>query len=296
MIEPLTGRFVEERPSGDAQRTLKQEIRVRGRGLHTGVACAATVVPAAVSTGIVFASSDGSFTVRPEAVVGVERCTSLGDGAWSVSTVEHLLAALHGLRVDNARVIVEGPELPALDGSALPWANAILEVGLRDQDAEASALKVTRPAAARVGQSCAVALPADVLEVTAVIEYEHPMLGTQAGSFRVEPEGFVRDVAPARTYGFASELEGLARRGLARGGSLDNAVVIYDDHYSDTLRFPDECLRHKVLDIIGDLYTIGRRIVGHIVAFRPGHPITCRLVRTLCGLYEPQLKLGPEPV
>jgi UDP-3-O-[3-hydroxymyristoyl] N-acetylglucosamine deacetylase len=253
------------------QRTLRAPFERDGIGIHTGARCRVRVRPADADSGIVIEAAGETFPAHSEFVTDANRCTALGAAGVRVGTVEHLLAALAGLGVDNAVVSVEGPEAPILDGSALPWVEAIRAAGMVDQ---ASVARSWAPKAAEVlsdGPSWYVAVPSAELLVTCVASFDHPLLGTRAVSHDASPDGFVRDVAPARTFGFADEVERLREAGLALGGRLDNALVIYPDRFSSPLRMPDEWARHKLLDLIGDLALAGVRIEASITAIRPSH-------------------------
>jgi UDP-3-O-[3-hydroxymyristoyl] N-acetylglucosamine deacetylase len=255
------------------QTTLRESFSLRGFGMHTGSEGRVTVKPAPGGSGIVFMTGGARIPARAEFVVNTLRCTCIEREGARLDTVEHVLSALHGMQVDNAEIEVDGPELPVLDGSALPWANAIAVAGIEELAAPCKVIELSKPLALNQGDSWIVAEPADSFSVTAVTHYDHPLLGTQVASFKADPEVYLREVAPARTYGFAHEVEALLKAGLARGGSLDNALVIYDDHFSDALRVPNECLRHKIVDLWGDLALAGGRLNVAITAIKPGHRI-----------------------
>jgi UDP-3-O-[3-hydroxymyristoyl] N-acetylglucosamine deacetylase len=233
--------------------------------------------------------------LRPDAVVDTRRCTIVGEREARVATVEHLLAALHGILIDNVLIYVEGPELPALDGSSREWVAALEAAGIAEQDGEALGVTPVATFAVVNGRSCLAVEPSDRLRLTCVIHYDHPLLGTQAGTFAVSPLSFARELAAARTYGFHAEVESLIERGLALGGNPGNALVIFEDHYSTDLRYADECLRHKALDLLGDLYTGGRRFLGNVSAFMPGHTLNNDLMRLLHGLAPRQSDAGQDP-
>jgi UDP-3-O-[3-hydroxymyristoyl] N-acetylglucosamine deacetylase len=241
--------------------------------MHTGGEGRVTVSPAPAGTGVFFVVGETRLPAVADFVVNTQRCTCLGLDAVRLDTVEHLLSALYGMQVDNAEVGVEGPELPILDGSALPWAQAIADAGIEELEELAEPVTLAQPVVLNEGDSWIVAEPAEAFTVTAVTDYSHPLLGTQVATFSGPPDVYLREVAPARTYGFAAEVESLLRAGLARGGSLDNALIIYDDHFSDALRVPDECLRHKVVDLWGDLSLVGGRLNASVTAIKPGHRI-----------------------
>ena len=214
--------------------------------------------------------------------------TTLGDGDVRVRTVEHVLAALAGHWVDNAVLELDGPEPPILDGSFQDYASAIAEAGLEDQGEPAEVVRLSGPVEAQGSQGAKyVAVPDDAFRISATIDFEHPRIGRQFGAFRIEPEGFQRDLAPARTFGFRSDAETLQAKGLALGASLDNTIVIDGDAVMNGgLRFPDEFLRHKVGDLVGDLALLGGRFRGHVIAERPSHNGNVSLARVIGENYD----------
>jgi UDP-3-O-[3-hydroxymyristoyl] N-acetylglucosamine deacetylase len=250
-------------------------------GIHTGDACCATVSPAEADSGVVFTDGTRRFRVGPGCVGETTRCTTVEGDGLVVRTVEHLLAALFGLAVDNATIRVDGPELPILDGSALPWVAALRRAGSVSLERPVMAYRPSDVVVVADRASCAVATPARGLVLTCVTHYESPMLGTQSATVRMGPREFADQVAPARTFALAKEVEHILGSGLARGGDLSNALVVYDDRYSDTLRMPDECLKHKMLDLLGDLSVLGVRLQAHVTVYRPGHGLNAALVRAL---------------
>lgn len=264
------------------QTTLGGSVRVSGAGIHTGAQAQVTIHPADPHTGILFHAGGASFPASAACVVSARRCTSLGTDGVRVDTVEHLLSALRGLRVDNARIEVEGPELPILDGSALPWVEAIQSVGIAPQKAQGRPLTLTRTVALREGDSWLVATPSDRFTLTCVTHFDHPLLGTQADTFEDDPARYAAGIAPARTFGFFAEVQALLEAGLARGGTLENALIIYEDRFSLPLRVPDECLRHKALDLWGDLSLAGSRLCAAVTAIRPGHRANVAFAALLC--------------
>ena len=221
---------------------------------------------------------------RPESVVPSARATCLARDGASVATVEHLLAALYGLGVDNLRVELEGPELPALDGSAAPWVELLRRAGLREQAAARRTLVLDRAIELREGEGWIRAEPCSGFAVRYAIDYAHPAVGRQELSIDGDdPDRFAREIAPARTFGFASELRGLQDAGLARGGSLASAILL-DEHgvvNPEGLRFPDELIRHKLLDLLGDLALLGVRLRARIRVERGGHRLHQALVAAL---------------
>jgi len=185
------------------------------------------------------------------------------------------------MAIDNVIVEVDGPEMPALNGSASGWVEALNEAGIVGQGCQSSVLSPVEPYAAVHNGCCLGIEPADELVLTCAIHYDHPMIGTMTRTFKICPDRFASEIAPARTYGFASEIEQLRQRGLGLGGSLENALVIYEDHFSAEPLYADEPLRHKALDLLGDLFVLGRRLLGRITAFRPGHTINHAFVKAL---------------
>lgn len=273
--------------SGPRQRTLAATFSAEGTGLHSGESVAVEVRPADPDTGLQFRRVDlpGEPVVSAtvDRVSGVEWETVLEEGSASVRTVEHLLAALAAHGVDNAEMRLRGPEPPALDGSAAPWCEAIVEAGTVEQDAAARVLTIEEALHVREGASSYTVLPHDGFRVSAEIVFDHPTIGTQFASTLASSASFCREVAPARTFGLEEWGQPLRSRGLALGADRVNTIVLTEEGLApDTeLRFPDEFVRHKVLDIVGDLALVGQRIRGHVVAERPGHRGNVALARRL---------------
>jgi UDP-3-O-[3-hydroxymyristoyl] N-acetylglucosamine deacetylase / 3-hydroxyacyl-[acyl-carrier-protein] dehydratase len=268
------------------QNTVAEAGSVEGVGLHTGAPVRVRVLPAAVNTGIVFRRTDlpGSEPIPAlvQHVVGTELGTTLGIGEAKIHTVEHFLAAAVARGVDNAVVELDADELPAGDGSALPFLEALERCGVAEQDAPARYLNVEETFAFAKGTAEYMVAPADEFRIAATIEFDHPMIRRQFASFRI-PQSFVPEVAPARTFCFLRDVEAMRDRGRAQGGSLDNAVVLTEEGLVEgtQLRFPDEFVRHKVLDVVGDLSLVGARLHAKIVAERPGHAANVALAREL---------------
>jgi UDP-3-O-[3-hydroxymyristoyl] N-acetylglucosamine deacetylase/3-hydroxyacyl-[acyl-carrier-protein] dehydratase len=269
------------------QQTLCGEATFEGVGLHTGRPARLRFKPAAAGRGILFRRVDlegqPEIPATLDQVTATDRGTSLGVGEARVHTVEHLLAAAAGLGVDNLEVEIDGPELPIGDGSFLPFLDLLARAGVQAQGEPARVLKVTAPVSAE-GPAGAryLAMPAEMLRVSASIEFEHPLIGKQFRAVDLTPEEFERDIAGARTFGFKHEAEALYARGLALGATLENAVILDDTGIaSGALRFPDEFVRHKVGDLLGDISLVGARVQGHIVAERPSHAGNLELARAL---------------
>jgi UDP-3-O-[3-hydroxymyristoyl] N-acetylglucosamine deacetylase/3-hydroxyacyl-[acyl-carrier-protein] dehydratase len=301
------------------QRTVKKAVSISGIGLHTGNQCTLTFKPAPPDHGIRFARTDlpGSPAVIADIdhVVDISRGTTLRDGEALVHTVEHVLAALAGLQLDNVMVELDNNEPPVGDGSALPFVEIILEAGIEDQDADKFYLEIDTPMlySEKDRGVDLVVTPSDDLRITYMIDYKNPSLGTQYTTLQDLESEFVTDFAPARTFCFLSEVEALRDAGLIKGGGLDNAVVIYDSDQGQIevdrirkavnikgeafvgktgiindipLRFVNEPVRHKALDLLGDLALIGAPFKGHVLAARSGHKANVELAKRMRQLYE----------
>jgi UDP-3-O-[3-hydroxymyristoyl] N-acetylglucosamine deacetylase len=260
-----------------AQRTLRRAISCAGIGLHSGRKVTLSLKPAPAHSGIRFRRSDlGGVEVPAQVhhVGGINYATGLSRDAVRVDTVEHLLAALVSLGVDNAVVELNSPEVPIMDGSAAPFVYLIQEAGVKRLDAPRSYLKVHRPMSLTRGDKRIAIYPSDHFKVTYSIAFDHPLLRHQSRTIRLTPDAFIDEIAPARTFTFLKEVEMLRQQGLALGGSLENAIVVGDTGVlNNALRFDDEFVRHKILDVIGDLALIGYPIIGHLVAHRGGHAL-----------------------
>ena len=261
----------------NAQRTLRRPISCAGIGLHSGNKVTLSLKPAPADSGIRFRRSDlGGLEVPAtvEHVGGIKLATGLTRDAVKVDTVEHLLAAFISVGIDNATVELNSPEVPIMDGSAAPFIYLIQEAGVKPLGAARRYLKVLRPMSLTRGDKRIAIYPSDHFKVTYSIAYDHPMLRHQSRTIRLSEETFVEEIAPARTFTFLNEVERLRQQGLALGGSLENAIVIGDTGIlNNALRFDDEFVRHKILDVIGDMALIGRPIIGHLVAHRGGHAL-----------------------
>jgi UDP-3-O-[3-hydroxymyristoyl] N-acetylglucosamine deacetylase len=260
-----------------AQRTLRRATSCAGIGLHSGRKVSLSLKPAPANSGIRFRRSDlGGVEVPAQVhhVGGINYATGLSRDAVRVDTVEHLLAALVSLGVDNAIVELNSPEVPIMDGSAAPFVYLIQEAGVKRLDAPRSYLKVHRPMSLTRGDKRIAIYPSDHFKVTYSIAFDHPLLRHQSRTIRLTPDAFVDEIAPARTFTFLKEVEMLRQQGLALGGSLENAIVVGDTGVlNNALRFDDEFVRHKILDVIGDLALIGYPLIGHLVAHRGGHAL-----------------------
>ena len=283
------------------QQTIARAISFTGVRLHGGGPVRSVLHPAPPDRGIVFAVRRGGRPVeipaRLASVTSSRRATSLGSGDGGVATVEHLLAAAYGLGVDNLRVELDAGELPAMDGSAAPYAWLLRAAGIVAQPALRRELRLRRAVEVRDGGRVARAEPAAALRVSYAVEFDHPLIGRQElREFAVEPEGFERELAAARTFGFLHEVEVLRRAGLARGGSLANTVVLDERGVlnPEGLRWPDEFVRHKVLDLLGDLALLGVRLAAHVRVERGGHALHHRLVEEILARPETWSRSRPR--
>ncbi len=278
------------------QRTLERPVRCDGIGLHTGEKVAMTLYPAPANRGVVFRRTDlpsvPTIEARPEHVVDTQYATTIAKNGASVKTIEHLMSALAGMGVDNVQVDLTGPEVPILDGSAAPFVELLRQAGLRRQFAPKTFLKVRQPITVEVGNRMLRIVPSQRLKVIYTMCFDHPVLGEQTVAMEIGRDRYAREVAPSRTYGFVRDLDMLSRLGLAKGGSLENAVVIGEDGVlNGPLRFPDELVRHKILDLLGDLFLLGRPLVGTIIAHGAGHQLHLQLVHRI----QEHLEAEPEP-
>jgi len=265
-----------------AQRTLKRPTSCAGIGLHSGRKVTLSLKPAAAGSGIRFRRSDLGGLEVPAAVnhVGaINYATGLMRDAVRVDTVEHLLAALVSLGIDNVIVELNSPEVPIMDGSAAPFIYLIHEAGVKSLPAPRRYLKIVRPIAISRGDKRIALYPSDHFKVTYSISYDHPLLRHQSRTLRITEETFVEEVAPARTFTFLKDVEMLRQNGLALGGSLENAIVLGETGVlNNALRFEDEFVRHKILDAVGDLALVGYPVIGHLVAHRAGHALHTEFV------------------
>ena len=271
------------------QRTLKNVIRATGVGLHTGKKVLLTLRPAPINTGIVFRRVDldqvVAITARPENVGDTKLSTTLVSGDVRISTVEHLLSAFAGFGVDNAYVDVSADEVPIMDGSAGPFVFLIQSAGVEEQNAAKAFLKIKQSLRVEDGDKWATFEPFDGFKVGFTIAFDHPVFDDSNCHAEIDfsTTSFVKEVSRARTFGFMRDVELLRQRNLILGGSLDNAVVV--DEYrilnEDGLRYQDECVKHKILDAIGDLYLLGHSLIGAFQGYKSGHELNNKLLRLL---------------
>ena len=285
------GLRTETKMAGDRQTTISRKVTCAGVGVHSGARARLTLLPAPVNSGIRFVRTDapagtGEILAHAEYVSDTQLGTTLSnDHGTSVAVVEHLLAAIAGLGIDNLRIEIDGPEVPIMDGSSSVFYELLMEAGQKAQSAARRRIRVLETIEIREGPKRAVLSPTngDVLTLRARIEYDDQHIGVQQMAMRLAPGMFARDLAFARTYGFARDVEMLQSMGLARGGSLENAVVIGEDGVMNPegLRSEDEFVRPKMLDAVGDLMLAGAPIAGDYDAVQPGHALNNKLVRKL---------------
>ena len=262
------------------QHTIRKPVGIEGIGLHSGKVTRITLSPAPADSGVVFrARATGErIPARADSVVNSHYATTVGVNGTRIQTVEHLMAAVSGFGVDNLEIEVDGPEIPALDGSAKPFVALLSLAGRVQQSARLRPLTI--PCPLRVGDNgrWMQIVPSDTFRISYTLDNEHPAIGTQVLSWTPTERSFVEDFAPARTYGFLKDLGLMRKNGLARGGSLDNAIVLGNQGALTGLRYRDEFVRHKILDLLGDLALLGRPLQGHVIARNGGHALNLELV------------------
>lgn len=284
------------------QKTISREFELEGLGLHTGNNIHLKFKPAPPNSGITFIRVDGEKPVEIAAVVtsipdkaSSPRNTTIGNGDSAIHTVEHVLATCYGLGIDNLVIEIDGNEPPEpAEGNYASYVKAFKKAGFENQGVSAEVFEVDRAITLKDGDVEIHAVPADSFRVSFTIQYDNPCIGTQYASFDINPDVFEREIAPARTFVLMEDVENLREMGLIKGGSLDNAIVFEDDKVMNNtpLRFPDECVRHKILDLIGDISLLGAPIKGHIHAVKSGHSSNTDFVRMLWEVKERTKRLA----
>ena len=269
------------------QKTIKTQISTKGVGLHSGKSVSITLKPSMPDTGVNFVRVD--LPERPIIKAHISklvdltkspRRTTIGQDNAEIQTIEHFMAALAGLCIDNIIVEINGDEMPGLDGSAMDYVDLLLKAGLDQQDTPRNEFKVTEPLWIEEGSASLVILPADDFKISYTLSYKHPLLHSQHVTVSLTDGVFKSDIAPARTFCLESETKALIQQGLGKGATYDNTLVIGEKGViKDKLRFEDEFTRHKVLDLIGDLYLLGMPLKGHVIAIRTGHPLNLKLLQ-----------------
>jgi UDP-3-O-[3-hydroxymyristoyl] N-acetylglucosamine deacetylase len=274
--------------------TVQRPVEASGIGLHSGVPVTIRILPAPPSTGIVFIRTDLDNFAVPASwryVARVSYATSLMRQGVLISTTEHLLSVFYSMGVDNAFVEIDNLEVPILDGSGRPYVDLLSAAGLKSYRRRKRFLRIRRPVTVEAGSKRITILPADRFLLTCDVYYDHPLIRHQSLDMEVTPERYAQEIAPARTFGFAHELDQMRDMGLIRGAALSNAVCFDRERVvnPEGLRFPDECCRHKALDLIGDLALMGKPLLGHVIAERAGHAMHAALVSRIMSdpsLYE----------
>jgi UDP-3-O-[3-hydroxymyristoyl] N-acetylglucosamine deacetylase len=275
-----------------SQKTISEKAICTGVGLHSGVETTVALYPARPGAGIVFVRPDlpgaPEIPARRAALSSTRLATTLARGEAMVGTVEHLLAAVVALGIDNLRIEVDGPEIPVMDGSAAPFVTLLRQAGSFDQRVARRVMRIRRPISLRDGDRAIRVTPAARLAVSYFVEYPHPAIGKQRIELPIDASHFTRELARARTFGFLHEVEALWRGGLARGGNLENTVVLDERGVVNAsgLRFADEFVRHKALDLVGDLALLGMPLLAHVDVERGGHALHQQLVERILATPE----------
>ena len=284
------------------QRTIKDTITFSGVALHSGASVSMRLLPAPENTGVVFVRSDVSERTEINAswknIVDTELCTVIGKKrGHRIATVEHLMSALKGMNIDNVFVEVDGPEVPVLDGSSLCYVEAIRKTGVTVQNAKVRYLQIVKPISVNVDDKFIYLLPSSEFKVSCRVNYKHPLVGLQHFEYTTS-SNYEDEVSKAKTFGFLKDVEALQSKGLALGGSFENALVLDDDKVvnEDIMNYTDEFVRHKVLDIIGDIALAGPyRILAHVVAYKSGHTLHAMALKELFSR-KTCFKLVDQPV
>ena len=272
------------------QHTVAGEVSCRGIGLHSGAKVDLKLRPAPLNFGVRFRRMDlghhPAVAAHAHHVVNTSLATSIGFNGTTISTIEHLMAALYVSSIDNVLIELNGPEVPIFDGSAAPFLDLIKEAGLKEQNALRQCIFITKPVFLREGEAFVKATPADHFQVRYTIDFPHPLVGKQTLLWSFNAAAFGREIARARTFGFLKDVEKLQSLGLAQGGSLANAVVFDDFHVlnQDGFRYGDECVRHKILDFMGDLALAGRPLIGCFEVHKAGHALHTAFIKKLVSL------------
>jgi len=264
------------------RKTINANVSIRGIGLHSGIYTKVELLPARAGSGITFVRADLNGLRIPAlqaSTTALDHATTVGRDDVSVGTVEHLLSSIMACGITDVDIHIDGPEVPIVDGSALPFMHLIDAAGVRELDAEVAVLRITQPIEIVEGDKSIRMIPANRLILKYKIDFNHPSIGRQSLHFDFHHDNFLKKIAPARTFGFMRDVEKLRAAGLARGGSVENCIVLDDQGVvNGHLRFKDEFVRHKILDLLGDLALVGRPIVGEITAHRAGHALHSRFV------------------
>ncbi len=269
------------------QRTIRKSATVQGIGIHSGEPCSLVFRAAPVNTGVYFIRTDlpgrPFLKVSSENVEAAQYQTVLGKEKFSVATIEHCVSALSALRIDNIYIELDGPEIPICDGSALAFTEALLKAELVEMDQPRRYCYITEPISYSEGDKYAYIIPYHGLRVGVTIDFSHPCIQQQTLNLEINEQSFLREIAPARTFGFLKDAEALKAAGLAKGGGLENCIILDDEKIlnKEGLRFKDEFVRHKILDALGDLVTLEMPLMGQLVLHKAGHDIMNKLVKKI---------------
>lgn len=273
----------------ERQATIERSVSVSGLGLHTGEITTVKFHAADAGTGVIIRRTDlpgkPEFPAVVSSVLDTQRSTTLGILPAIVGTVEHIMASLQCLSIDNIIIEANAPETPLMDGSAKQFVEALISAGRVEQEAEIEYIELSQPIAIDDDTITLVAIPAEEYRISYTMSYAHPVLGHQFRSVKVTRESFIEEICPCRTFALYQELEQLLKMGLIKGGSLDNAIVVTDNAIlsKEGLRYKDEFVRHKIMDLIGDLALVGRRLKAHVISIRSGHSHNVKLAQAICA-------------
>jgi UDP-3-O-acyl N-acetylglucosamine deacetylase len=267
------------------QKTIKKNVSLSGQGLHTGRKTTVIFKPAPVDTGVWIVRKDFSpplrLKVSIENVVDDRLAITLGNERFKVTTIEHILAALAGLEIDNLMIELDGEEPPIMDGSARPFVEAFLETGIEKQNGVVPYWRLDQPIWEMREDKHLIVLPSDNLKIAYTIEFDHHLLESQSAFFLINENTFIEQISPARTFCFLNEVSLIRGENLGRGGSVENTVILGEERYLTELRFKNECVRHKILDLLAALYLLGRPIKAYFIARKSGHYLDISLIKRL---------------
>jgi len=283
------------------QRTIKSEVQISGIGLHTGKEVIVTFKPSPPDSGIMFVRVDTDPPCEIKAdiscVVDARLATTLGRDGVTISTTEHLLGSLYGMGIDNLLIEIDSPEVPIMDGSAAPFIDLIKAAGIEEQEVPKQFIHILKPLKITSQDTEISLIPSRGFKITYTIDFNHQLIANQSCRVYFSQATFEREIGSARTFGLLKDLQALKTNGLAKGGSVENAIVVGDDYIlnEEGLRFPEEFVRHKVLDLIGDTSLLGKPLIGHIIAHKSGHHLHHQLIREILN-NQSSWKLIPPTV
>lgn len=280
------------------RKTIEEVIYTEGIGIHTGNRVSVRLLPADSGTGIVFINKyrgmKSPIVASPDSVVDTQYAITLSNGEWQIKTVEHFLAVLFMLGITDILIEIDDEEMPIFDGSSSPIIKLFDEKRFRIFEEVNEPLKVINPIWMVEADKFVIVLPSDIPKISYTISYDHPLIQTQYAHFPLTRDVFVQEIAPARTYGFERDVEFLWKNSLAKGGSLSNALVISNQTYLNEPRFKDECVRHKIMDFIGDISLLGKPVFGYFIVGKSGHTFDIRFIRKIMSIYS-ESDIGTPP-